>query len=364
LEKKTPLYQEHVQAAARMMPFAGFSMPVQYAGILSEHRAVRQRMGLFDLSHMGEFRITGPAALDDVDRLVTNKVRDLDVGQIRYSPMCYPDGGIVEDLLVYRFPDSIMLVVNAANIDKDLVWVRDQLSNNTYVEDISDSVALIALQGPTSASFLQGLTDTDLAVLPYYHFATGKVADVDATISRTGYTGEDGFELYVRPDDAVELWRILLQSGEPLGLQPVGLGARDTLRLEAGYMLYGNDIDADTTPLEAGLSWTVKFDERDFIGRNALARQKAEGVRRRMVAVEMLDRAVPRPHCLIRSGEEDLGSLTSGSFSPTFGKGIGLGYVRVDQARPGTEVQIEIRQQEHPAKLVRKPMYRREDARA
>lgn len=361
MEKRTPLYDEHVKAHARMVPFAGFLMPIQYTGILDEHRAVRTNMGMFDLSHMGEFRISGRNAVAAVDNLMTNDIAGLAEGQVRYTPMCYPDGGIVDDLLVYRFPDHLMLVVNASNIEKDLQWVREHLEGDADVEDRSDATALIAVQGPRSEALLQELTQADLATMPYYHFTTSTVAGVDAVISRTGYTGEAGFELYVDPPDVPRLWDVLLDGGRPEGLKLVGLGARDTLRLEAGFMLYGNDIDQSTTPLEAGLGWTVKLGEHDFIGRDVLETQKHNGVERRMVQVEMLDRAIPRPHFPIWHDGRPVGELTSGTFSPTFSKGIGLGYIDREYARAGTEVGVEVRQQQHPARLVRKPMYKREE---
>lgn len=362
MDKHTPLYDEHVKLGARIVPFAGFLMPLEYSGIIDEHVAVRQAMGMFDLSHMGELHVTGDDALAAIDRLVTNDIRGLAVGQIRYTPMCYEDGGIIDDLLVYRYPDHLMLVVNAANIEKDLNWVRDHLVGDARVENISDDVALIAIQGPEAQAFLQGFTESDLAAIPYYHFVEGAVAGINATISRTGYTGEDGFELYVRPGDAAQVWAVLLKAGAPEGLKPVGLGARDTLRLEAGYMLYGNDIDHSTSPLEAGLGWTVKFGEHDFIGRPVLERQKEEGLKRRMVALEMLDRRIPRPHCVVYRDGEPIGELTSGTFSPTYKKGIGLGYVQTGSARAGTDVAVQIRSDTYPARLVRKPVYKREGA--
>ena len=362
MEKRTPLYNEHVKVGARVVPFAGYLMPIQYTGILDEHRAVRTNVGMFDLSHMGELEVTGADAVSAVDRLVTNDVVGLEEGQIRYTPMCYPDGGIVDDLLVYRFPDHLMLVVNASNIDKDLEWVRSHLEGDASVEDRSDATALIAVQGPHAQALLQELTDVDLAAIPYYHFTTGVVAGKEAIISRTGYTGEDGFELYVDPDVAPSVWEALLDHGRSRDLKRIGLGARDTLRLEAGFMLYGNDIDQTTSPLEAGLGWTVKFGEHDFIGRKTLEEQKDRGVGRRMVQLEMLDRAIPRPHFPIRRDGETVGELTSGTFSPTFNKGIGLGYVQRDYAKAGTDVGVEVREQQHPARLVRKPMYKREGA--
>ena len=362
MEQKTPLYEEHVKNHARLVPFAGFLMPIQYSGIIEEHRAVRAAMGIFDLSHMGEFRITGDGAVAAIDRLVTNDIASLTPGQIRYTPMCNPEGGIVDDLLVYRFDDHLMLVVNASNIEKDFDWIETHLPDPVRVENVSDDTALIAVQGPGAESFLQTQTNVDLVSVPYYTAVTGPVAGASGVISRTGYTGEDGFELYLRPEDAPGAWETLLQRGVPHGMKPIGLGARDTLRLEAGLMLYGNDIDDSTTPLEAGLGWTVKFGPNGFVGRDALERQKAEGVQRRMVAVQMEDRGIPRPHFEIRSSGHHSGELTSGTYSPTFECGIGLGYVRTDVAKVGTRLDLVIRNQEHPARVVRKPMYKREDA--
>jgi aminomethyltransferase len=276
--------------------------------------------------------------------------------------MCYPDAGIVDDLLVYRFPDHLMLVVNASNIEKDLQWICEHVEGDVQVENESDGTALIAVQGPSSERFLQQLTDADLSAIAYYHFVTDTVAGVSAIISRTGYTGEDGFEIYVDAPHASAVWDALLAAGTPDGLRLIGLGARDTLRLEAGYMLYGNDIDKTTSPLEAGLGWTVKFGEHDFIARDVLERQKADGVSRRIVQMEMLDRGIPRPHYPVWSGSVEVGALTSGTFSPTFNKGIAMGYVARDAARAGTEIDVEIRRERHPARVVKKPMYKREGA--
>jgi aminomethyltransferase len=276
--------------------------------------------------------------------------------------MCYPDGGIVDDLLVYRFEQHLMLVVNASNIDKDLQWIREHVEGDVQVENESETTALIAVQGPKSEAFLQRCTDVDLARIGYYHFTTGYLAGVEMVISRTGYTGEAGFELYSTAAEAPLVWRKLLDTGQSDGLKLVGLGARDTLRLEAGYMLYGNDIDATTSPLEAGLSWTVKFGPSDFVGRAVLENQKTEGLTRRMVAIDMKDRGIPRQHNPVTLGDETIGELTSGTFSPTFGRGIGLGYVRSDRSKVGTDVAIQVRQIRHPAQIVRKPMYKREDS--
>jgi len=362
LEKKTPLYDEHVKAKARLVPFAGFNMPVQYSGIIDEHRAVRTGMGVFDLSHMGEFRVSGADALSAIDYLVTNDIRGLAEHQVRYTPMCYRDGGIVDDLLVYRFPDHLMLVVNASGIEKDMAWIQSNVGGDVQVEDISDQTALIAVQGPKAEDFLQQFTDAHLTDIGYYHFTTDAFAGKDAIISRTGYTGEDGFELYVQDADAPAVWQTIVERGTPEGLKLIGLGARDTLRLEAGYMLYGNDIDQTTNPLEAGLGWTVKFGEHDFVAREVLERVKGDGVKRRMVAIDMRDRGIPRQHSPICAEGQPVGELTSGTFSPSFEHGIGLGYVETARAKIGAEIQVAIRDLEHPAQIVRKPMYKREGA--
>jgi aminomethyltransferase len=362
VEKKTALYEEHVNAKARIVPFAGFLMPIQYSGIIEEHKAVRNAAGMFDLSHMGEFRVSGPHAAEVVDGLLTNDIRGLEVGQVRYSPMCYPNAGIVDDLLVYRFEDHLMLVVDASNIEKDLAWILGRSSADVAVEDESDETALIAVQGPKSERLVQSRTDVELASIPYYHFSEGQVAGKSAVVSRTGYTGEDGFELYVANGDASHVWNSLLEAGASHDLKLIGLGARDTLRLEAGYMLYGNDIDQTTSPLEAGLGWTVKLGAYDFVGRQEIERRKSEELSRRMIALEMRDRSIPRQHYSIRLEGEAVGEMTSGTFSPTFGHGIGLGYIQAEHSKVGTEVNVDIRQQDHPALIVRKPIYRREAA--
>lgn len=359
MEKKTPLYREHLSLSARMVPFAGYLMPLEYSGIVDEHRTVRTAAGLFDLSHMGEFRVTGGDAPGAIDYLVTNDVRGLQPFQVKYTPMCYPDGGIVDDLLVYRYPDHLMLVVNASNIEKDLAWIREHIAAGVQVDNVSDETALIAVQGPSSRDVLQRLVNLNLDDITYYHFAPATVAGVEGTISRTGYTGEDGFELYVPADGASRVWAALLETGEPQGLKPVGLGARDTLRLEAGYMLYGNDIDKTTSPIEAGLGWTVKFLDSDFVARDVLERQKAQGPSRRMVAVEMQGRRIPRAHCTLWNDGRCIGELTSGTFSPTFNRGIGLGYVESNYARVGSDIEVEVRDQRQPARIVRKPIYKR-----
>ncbi len=362
LEKKTPLYEEHVGRHARLVPFAGFLMPLQYSGIIEEHRAVREAAGVFDLSHMGEFWVTGDSAVAALNRLTTNDLAELQTGAALYTPLCNPDGGIVDDVLVYKFEDGLMLVVNASNIDKDFDWISSQVQSDVLVENVSDGTALIAIQGPRAEAILQAVTGIELARVAYYHFTCGLVAGVRCTVSRTGYTGEDGFELYTRSQDAADLWKAMMLAGEGAGLKPAGLGARDTLRLEAGLMLYGNDIDDTTNPLEAGLSWTVKVDHHDFVGRQALERQRAEGLSRRSVAFEMCGRGIPRPHMDVVVGGDRIGEVTSGTFSPTFRRGIGFAYVKRPFTKPGTEVEVVIRDHAETARVVRRPMYRREDA--
>ena len=357
--KKTPLYGEHVAAGGRMVPFGGFLMPIQYTGITVEHKAVRAAMGMFDLSHMGDFAVLGGDLARAIDRLVSNEIAYLSIGQARYTPMCFDHGGIVDDLLVYRFANHLMLVVNASNIGKDFDWVRSHLPTRVEVQNVSDESALIAIQGPRASGFAQTLTETPLDSIQYYHFAEGEVAGVPVIISRTGYTGEDGLELYVRADRAVELWRALRAAGDSKGLALVGLGARDTLRLEAGLALYGNDIDDHTSPLEGGLGWTVKLEGRDFIGADALRAQKAAGLKRRSVAFEMLDRGIPRQHCPVLASGTDAGEVTSGTFSPTFGKGLGLASIDVAHAGAGSEIEIDIRGANHPARVVKRPIYKR-----
>ncbi len=356
--KKTALFDRHAALGAKMVPFAGYVMPLQYTGQIAEHQAVRTGLGLFDLSHMGEFRLTGPGALEAADRLVTNRVAGTDPGQAVYSPMCREDAGIVDDLIVYHLPDSVLLVVNAANLDKDEAWVREHLPAGVGFENESDRTSLIAVQGPGTEAFLAGLTATDLGVMDTYTAVRGRVAGVEALISRTGYTGEDGFELYVDDGRAPELWDRLLESGAPLGLKPVGLAARDTLRFEMGYCLYGNDIDDTTTPLEAGLGWTVKLDKDAFIGRETLLAQKERGVSRKLVGLAPAsEKAIPRKGYRVVAGGREAGRVTSGTFAPSVGRGLGLGYVAADLARPGQPVGIDIRGRIEDAVTARLPFY-------
>lgn len=358
--KRTPLYDVHVAAGARVIDFGGWEMPVQYTGILEEHRAVRQAAGLFDLCHMGEFRVTGPQALDFVQMMTTNDAGVLEAGQVQYSMFCRPDGGIVDDILVYREKDGFFLVVNASNTAKDFKWLEEHLARSTMagrvkLANLSDDYALIAIQGPRAEKILQKLTPTDLSALGYYHFTEGKVHNIPAIIARTGYTGEDGFEIYIAPSQAAALWHRFMEAGQPYGLLPIGLGARDTLRLEMKYTLYGNDIGEDTTPLEAGIGWAVKLDKGGFIGRDALLKQKAAGVKRKLVGFKMTERGIPRSHYPIQADGRTIGHVTSGSMSPTLGENIGLGYVETGYAPVGTRIAVEIRGKGTGAQVVRTP---------
>lgn len=354
--KKTPLYDKHVQLGAKIVPFAGYLMPVQYRGIVEEHLNVRNKAGIFDVSHMGEFIISGRNAGDFVNYVTTNDVRKLVDGQAQYSVMCYPDGGIVDDLLVYRFPDYFMMVVNASNIQKDFEWLKGHLSEGVELKNVSEEIALIAVQGPYSRDILQNLTDFNLREIAFYHFAEVLFAGRKVVISRTGYTGELGFEIYHSPEYSEYLWDEIMNAGEKYDLMPAGLGARDTLRLEMKYALYGNDIDQTTNPIEAGLGWVVKLDKGDFIGRESLERAKREGVKRKLVAFVLEDKGIPRHGYGILSEEGDkIGHVTSGSISPVLNKPIGLGYVLKEYSGIGTEIYIDYRGKKLKAKVVKPP---------
>jgi aminomethyltransferase len=357
--KRTPLHAEHVARKGKLVPFAGYEMPVQYpTGITAEHHAVRRAAGLFDVSHMGEVEVRGDRALDFVQFVTTNDASRLEVGQAQYSTLPDESGKLLDDLLVYRFPDHYLLVVNASNRGKDVAWIR-RFADRFGVElrDRSDDVALIALQGPRAAEILAPLTDVELDSIRYYHFVEGEVDGRAAVISRTGYTGEDGFELYLANDDAAPVWRRLLEVGEPLGLVPAGLGARDSLRLEMGYALYGNDLDDRRTPLEAGLGWVVKLEKGDFVGRDALLRQKESGVAARLAGFRLLARGFPRHGYPVRVGGEVVGEVTSGVLSPSTGEGIGMAYIPTAAAKPGSRIEVLIRDQAVPAEVVRPPFY-------
>ncbi len=357
--KRTPLYDAHVAAGARIVPFAGYEMPVQYpSGITAEHRAVRTAAGLFDVSHMGEFVIRGPQALDLVQRLTVNDASKLAVGQAQYSAMCRENGGVIDDLLVYRFADHYMLVVNASNLDKDWAWVeRHAAGYDVEAENRSDRTALLAVQGPSARDIVRPLLDLDADSVAYYHFREGTVAGAPAVVAGTGYTGEDGFELYLDPADAMHVWNALLEAGAPHGLVPAGLGARDSLRLEMGYALYGNDLDEEHTPLESGLGWITKLDKGDFVGRDALLRQREAGVTRRLVGILLTGKGFPRHGYPILADGEAAGVVTSGTVSPSLGLGIALGYVPPSHAKAGTPVGIDIRGRPVDGVVHRPPFY-------
>ena len=358
--KQTPLNTAHRALGAKMVPFGGWDMPVQYRGILEEHRAVRSAAGLFDVSHMGEVEFRGAGALAALQRLTSNDAARLQKGQVQYSALTTEAGTFVDDLTVYRLSDDhYMVTLNASNIQKDVDWIRVHSGGKAEIHDVSDETALISVQGPRAVEILQRLTSVDLPAVPYYWFTTGQVVGQRAMLSRTGYTGEDGFEVYVSPQHARALWEALLEEGIPLGLLPCGLGARDTLRLEAKMALHGNDIDDAHTVLEADLGWIVKLEKGEFIGREALAKQKAEGVARKLVGFEMIGRGIARAHYPILKGGVRIGEATSGGPSPWLSKNIGLGYVAIAHAAVGTELEILIRDQPVAARIVKTPFYKR-----
>jgi len=358
--RPTPLRDRHVAAGGKMVEFAGWEMPVQYAGVIEEHRAVRTAAGLFDVSHMGEFRIAGPGAEAYLQSLTPNDVSKLTPGRIHYNALLTPEGTFVDDLLVYRIGDEeFLVVVNAANAAGDFAWADAQPREGCTLEDVSDDWALLALQGPKAPGILAKLTATDLDAIRYYRFAPGEVAGRRAIVSRTGYTGEDGFELYLAPDDAGPVWDALLEAGSADGLMPAGLGARDTLRLEAGMALYGHEIDRTVTPWEAGLDWIVKLDAGDFVGRDALVAAKEAGVTRRVVGFEVEGRGIARQGHRVLADGRDVGGVTSGTFSPTFEKALGLALVEAAVAEVGTAIEIDVRGRAIPARIAASPFYKR-----
>jgi aminomethyltransferase len=354
--KRTPLYAIHCQLGARLIQFGGWEMPVSYRGIIEEHQAVRTHAGLFDVSHMGEIEISGPGAEAALQYLTLNDVRPLQAYQLQYSALCNEAGGLLDDLTVCRLAaDRFLLIVNAANITKDFHWITQHLGPGARADDRSDAQALLALQGPEAESILQRLSAAPLGLLPYYHALATQVDGHAALVSRTGYTGEDGFEVLVEAAHAVELWQAIMEAGQAYGLLPVGLGARDTLRLEARYLLYGQDMDETTNPFEVGLGWITKLDKGEFIGRDALTRLKATGVPRRMIGFIMNERGIPRAHYPVMQDGHGIGAVTSGTMSPTLGQAIGTALVQSTSGKIGSTITVEIRHQAVPARVVSAP---------
>ncbi|MGA8809404.1 MAG: glycine cleavage system aminomethyltransferase GcvT [Thermoanaerobaculia bacterium] len=355
--KKTPLNGVEHELGGKMVDFGGWELPVQFAGILEEHAAVRDHVGLFDVSHMGELTVKGPDALSLLQRATCNDVSKLANGRAQYNGLLYPTAGFVDDILIYQnSTNDFFIVVNASNTDKDYEWIADVAKGmDVEVRNVSADYAQLALQGPEAERLLQPMTDVPLGAMKYYHFGTGSVDGVPAIVSRTGYTGEDGFEIYVAPSEGPRIMRKLIDSGA----KPCGLGARDTLRLEAKMALYGNDIDETTTPLEADLGWIVKVDKGDFFGRDVLQREKSEGPRRKLVGFEMVDRGIGRHGYPVVDGSEEIGVVTSGTHSPTLKKALGLAYLPLDKSAPGSEFMVLIRGKETRARVVPTPFYKR-----
>ena len=359
MDKRTPLYEKHVALGATIQSFAGYMMPIKYDTIQREHMAVRESVGVFDLTHMGEFRVTGQDSMAFLDKLLTNDA-SVDVGKAYYTTMCYPDGGIVDDLIVYRIGDQeYLMVVNAANLDKDWAWIQSHLQGfSVKVENESDETALVAIQGPRAQEVCAKLTDVDLNCIGYYEHTTNKFAGVDSLIARTGYTGEDGFEIYMKYPDAETVWDAVVQAGEEFDIAAVGLAARDTLRLEVGYPLYGNDIDHSTTPIEAKLGWVVKLKtDKPFIAREVLEQQKLEKPGRYLVGMKVTGKGFPRHGTPLFSGDRKVGIVTSGSIAPALGQAVCLGYVERGFQKRGNELEAEVRGKRIPIKIVKIPFY-------
>ncbi|KXX66954.1 glycine cleavage system aminomethyltransferase GcvT [Flammeovirga sp. SJP92] len=358
--KKIALNDVHESLGAKMVPFAGYNMPVRYSSDLEEHKTVRNGVGVFDVSHMGEFFLKGPKALDLIQKVSSNDASKLFDGKAQYSCLPNEDGGIVDDLIIYKIKDEeYMLVVNASNIEKDWNWIAERNTEGVDMTNASDEISLFAVQGPKAAEAMQSLTDVNLSDMTFYTFEKGKFAGVDnVIISATGYTGAGGFELYVPNKDAEEVWKKIFEAGAAYDIKPIGLGARDTLRLEMGYCLYGNDIDDTTSPLEAGLGWVTKF-TKEFTNSENLAKQKEEGVTRRLVGIELIDRGVPRGGYKVTTVDgEEIGHLTSGTMSPMLGKGVALGYINRPHTKAGTEVIIEVRNRKLKAVVSKLPFYK------
>lgn len=359
--KNIALNDTHEKLGAKMVPFAGFNMPVQYEGINIEHETVRNAVGVFDVSHMGEFLLSGPKAIDLIQKISTNDATTLTIGKAQYSCMPNGKGGIVDDLIIYKIKDEqYLLVVNASNIDKDWDWISKNNDLGVEMKNLSDDYSLLAIQGPKAVEAMQSLSSIDLSAIQYYHFEVADFAGIEhVIISATGYTGSGGFEIYCKNSEAQQIWDKVFEAGAEFGIKPIGLAARDTLRLEMGFCLYGNDIDDTTSPLEAGLGWITKF-TKEFVDSDKLKAQKEAGVSKKLVAFEMIDRGIPRhDYKIVSESGSDLGTVTSGTMSPSMKIGIGLGYVAIDEAKMDNEIFIQVRDKQLKAKIVKLPFYKK-----
>jgi aminomethyltransferase len=354
----TPLHAQHLALKARMVPFGGWDMPVQYAGILEEHQAVRQAVGLFDVSHMGEFVVKGEGAARFLARMVPGDLLNLPIGKCLYTQFTRPNGGVVDDTIICRQTDRYLLVVNASNIDKDWAWLSEHRPADVDMQNVSDLTAMIAVQGPKADALMRQIATSDITDLPFFGVADGEVLGVRMTASRTGYTGEDGFELYMPNEQAEKIWNGLLEAGKEFGIQPCGLGARDTLRLEAGLPLYGHELNDETTPIESSLGWTVKS-EVDYLGREVIARQKAEGASKKLVGLKLLGKQIAREGYAVYVGDTLVGKVASGAPSPTLGYPVATAFVDAAQVKAGEQVEVEIRGKRFPAEVVKTVFYRR-----
>lgn len=358
--KNTALTHVHEKLGAKLVPYAGFNMPVSYEGVNAEHETVRKGVGVFDVSHMGEFLVTGPNALEFLQKICSNDVSKLNVGQAQYCYFPNEKGGIVDDLIVYKIAEEkYLLVVNASNIQKDWEWIQKQNTLNADVRDLSDEYSLLAIQGPKAIESMQSLTSVDLKAIKFYHFEVGDFAGIPhVIISATGYTGSGGFEIYCKNSEVEKIWEKVFEAGEAYGIKPIGLAARDTLRLEMGFCLYGNEIDEETSPLEAGLGWITKF-SKDFINSENLKKEKEEGIKNKLIGFELKDRGIPRQgYDIVTQDGEKIGVVTSGTMAPSLGKAIGMGYVPIDFSTPGTEIFISIRNKPVAAVIVKTPFYK------
>ncbi len=358
--KKTPFTDKHIELGAKMHEFAGYNMPIEYSsGIINEHMTVVNNVGVFDVSHMGEFWVKGPKAQELIQKITSNDISKLEIGKIQYTCLMNDTGGIVDDLLVYHYEDEkYMMVVNASNIEKDWAWCQKNNTMGAEIENASDKTGLLAVQGPKAAATIQKLTDINLSDIPYYTFVTGKVAGIDnVIISNTGYTGASGFELYFYPEYGIKMWDAIFEAGAEFGIKPIGLGARDTLRLEMGFCLYGNELNEETTPLEAGLGWITKFvDGNNFLSRHILENQKEEGIKRKLFSFNLIDKGIPRTgYEIINSDDEVIGEVTSGTMSPVLKVGIGLGFVSPEYTKVGTEIYIKVRNRKLKAEVIKLP---------